>query len=209
MASLPQNPPTNANHGPAHPARRNTLLGSSSIHTKNHIVAVISEFVGTFLFLFFAYGGTNVVNSAPESPQPEGAGATASKMLYISLIFGLSLAVNVWAFFRIGGGLFNPAVAVGMWLTGSNTLLRTGLVIVAQVVASIAAAALVSALLPGDLKVGTRLSDGMSVVRGLFLEMFLTAELVFVIFMLASEKHRATFIAPVGIGLGLFIIEMM
>lgn len=35
--------------------------------------------------------------------------------------------------------------------------------------------------------------------------MFLTAELIFTIFMLAAEKHRATFIAPIGIGLALFI----
>jgi len=35
--------------------------------------------------------------------------------------------------------------------------------------------------------------------------MFLTALLVFTIFMLAAEKHRATFIAPIGIGLALFI----
>lgn len=38
--------------------------------------------------------------------------------------------------------------------------------------------------------------------------MFLTALLVFTIFMLAAEKHRATFIAPVGIGLALFIAHL-
>jgi aquaporin rerated protein, other eukaryote len=40
-------------------------------------------------------------------------------------------------------------------------------------------------------------------------QMFLTAQLVFTIFMLAAEKHKATFIAPVGIGLSLFIAELM
>ena len=39
--------------------------------------------------------------------------------------------------------------------------------------------------------------------------MFLTAQLVFTIFMLAAEKHRGNFIAPVGIGLSLFIAELM
>jgi predicted outer membrane lipoprotein len=39
--------------------------------------------------------------------------------------------------------------------------------------------------------------------------MFLTAQLVITIFMLAAEKHAATFIAPVGIGLSLFIAELM
>ena len=38
--------------------------------------------------------------------------------------------------------------------------------------------------------------------------MFLTAELVFTIFMLAAEKHKGTFIAPIGIGLSLFIAEL-
>jgi aquaporin related protein len=38
--------------------------------------------------------------------------------------------------------------------------------------------------------------------------MFMTAELVFVVFMLAAEKHKATFLAPIGIGLALFIAEL-
>lgn len=37
----------------------------------------------------------------------------------------------------------------------------------------------------------------------------MTAELVFTILMLAKEKHRSTFIAPVGIGLALFVAEMV
>jgi aquaporin related protein len=44
---------------------------------------------------------------------------------------------------------------------------------------------------------------------GVFLEMFLTSLLVFTIFMLAAEKHKATFLAPVGIGLALFVAEMV
>ena len=38
--------------------------------------------------------------------------------------------------------------------------------------------------------------------------MFLTFELVFTIFMLAAEKHKGTFLAPIGIGLALFIAEL-
>jgi aquaporin related protein len=44
---------------------------------------------------------------------------------------------------------------------------------------------------------------------GVFLEMFLTSLLVFTIFMLAAEKHKATFLAPIGIGLALFVAEMV
>ena len=42
----------------------------------------------------------------------------------------------------------------------------------------------------------------------LAIEMFLTFELVFAILMLAAEKHKGTFLAPIGIGLALFIAEL-
>lgn len=84
--------------------------------TRGHVVAVIGELVGTISFLFFAFAGTQVANV---SSNPN-AGTTVitkvvqdnpSQLLYISLSFGMSLAVNAWVFFRISGGLFNPAVS--------------------------------------------------------------------------------------------------
>lgn len=64
-------------------------------------------------------------------------------------------------------------------------------------------------MFPGDLaNVNTILADGVSIAQGLFIEMFLTAELVFVILMLAVEKSRDTFLAPLGIGLALFVSEL-
>lgn len=77
-----------------------------------------------------------------------------------------------------------------------------------QLLGGLAAAALVSCMFPGPLAVETSLSNGTSIVQGLFIEMFLTAELVLTILMLAAEKTRATFIAPVGIGLALFVAEL-
>ena len=69
-------------------------------------------------------------------------------------------------------------------------------------------AAVVAILFPGPLVVRTSLGGGTSVVQGLFIETFLTAQLVFTIFMLAAEKHKGTFLAPIGIGLSLFIAEL-
>ncbi|KAK7413191.1 hypothetical protein QQX98_007915 [Neonectria punicea] len=70
------------------------------------------------------------------------------------------------------------------------------------------ASVLVLFLFPETFNVGTTLGGGASLVQGVFIEAILTAELVFAIFMLAKEKHRATFIAPVGIGMALFIAEL-
>jgi len=64
------------------------------------------------------------------------------------------------------------------------------------------------ALYPGAMNVSTTLGGGTSIVQGLFIEMFLTALLVFTILMLAAEKHKGTFLAPIGIGLALFVAEL-
>jgi aquaporin rerated protein, other eukaryote len=85
-----------------------------------------------------------------------------------------------------------------MCLIGALTWFRGGLLFIAQMLGAMCSAAVVSALFPGDLAVQTTLGGGTSTVQGLFIEMFLTTELVFTIFMLAAEKHKATFIAPVG-----------
>lgn len=79
---------------------------------KNHVVASLGEFVGTFLFLFFAFAGTQTANQPSPTQTSADVGPNLTKLLYISLIFGFSLAINVWIFFRISGGLFNPAVGI-------------------------------------------------------------------------------------------------
>ncbi|OCK74463.1 aquaporin-like protein [Lepidopterella palustris CBS 459.81] len=185
---------------------------------RNELVAAAAEFAGTFMFLFFAYGGTQVANTAAIADNARTAGQqdgsitqapNTSVLLFIALSFGFSLAVNVWVFFRVSGGLFNPAVTLGLYLIGALSTTRALLCFLSQMLSGICAAAVVEAILPGPLNVSTTLGAGMSIARGVFLEMFLTALLVFTIFMLAAEKHKATYLAPIGIGLALFVAELV
>jgi aquaporin related protein len=81
-------------------------------------------------------------------------------------------------------------------------------VFIAQMLGAMAVSGVIKALYPGPLAVTTSLSGGTSIAQGVFIEMFLTAGLVFTIFMLAAEKHKGTFLAPIGIGLALFIAEL-
>ena len=60
------------------------------------------------MYLFFAFSGTTVAHIAGVDGRVSGTEPIA--LLYIALSFGFSLAVNVWIFFRVTGGLFNPAV---------------------------------------------------------------------------------------------------
>ena len=150
----------------------------------------------------------NNIHTSSGQSQAE-VGSNPQQLQYIALSFGFSLAVNAWVFFRISGGLFNPAVTFGMCIIGALPYYRGILLFISQILGGITAAALVSCMFPGPLTVETTLGGGTSVVQGLFIEMILTAELVFCIFMLAAEKHKGTFIAPVGIGLSLFIAELV
>ncbi|KAF2692150.1 aquaporin [Lentithecium fluviatile CBS 122367] len=177
---------------------------------RNHFIAMCGEYVGTVLFLYFALSGCQVANNIRSSAglTVQDTGANPQQLQYIALSFGFSLAVNAWVFFRISGGLFNPAVTFGMCLIGALPWLRGVLLFVTQILGGITAAALVSAMFPGPLTVQTSLGGGTSIVQGLFIEMFLTGQLIFTIFMLAAEKHKGTFIAPVGIGLSLFVAEL-
>lgn len=85
-----------------------------------------------------------------------------------------------------------------MCLVGALTWLRGGLLFIAQMLGALCAAGVVSALFPSDLAVSTQLGGGTNIAQGLFIEMFLTVQLLFTIFMLAAEKHKATPLAPVG-----------
>ena len=95
-----------------------------------------------------------------------------------------------------------------MVITGTLPALRGVLLFPAQMAGGMVAAGLCSAMFPGPLVVETTLGPGVSIAQGVFIEMFLTAELVFTVLMLAAEKSKATFIAPVGIGLALFVSEL-
>lgn len=81
---------------PAKPDRRPKnapVAVSLSGRVQNEMVAMLGEFVGTFMFLVFAYGATTAVNIAPAVPGGF-LGSDPSRLLFISLAFGLSLAVN-------------------------------------------------------------------------------------------------------------------
>lgn len=83
---------------------------------RGHVVAVIGEFIGTLLFIFLAFSGVEVASASSNWDQGSGVStATVEKspqqLLYIALSAGFSLVVTAWTFFRISGGLFNPAAS--------------------------------------------------------------------------------------------------
>ncbi|CAA9963912.1 hypothetical protein P3342_009712 [Pyrenophora teres f. teres] len=176
---------------------------------EGHFVAASSEFVGSLMFLFFSFAGHLMITTQASDRSIKNGGTSSQQNIFIALVYGFSLLVNSWAFFRISGGLFNPAVTFGMVVAGQLPTIRAIFLFPAQLLGAICAAALVEGLFPGDVGVvNTSLSGGTTIVQGVFIEAFMTAELVFVVLMLAAEKSKSTFIAPIGIGLALFVAMM-
>lgn len=75
---------------------------------KNHFVAASSEFVGTFMFLYFAFAGHQTAANTATDKGPDGVNSSQT-IIYIALSYGMSLLVIAWSLYRVSGGLFNPA----------------------------------------------------------------------------------------------------
>ncbi|KAF1937299.1 aquaporin-like protein [Clathrospora elynae] len=168
--------------------------------------AFLGEFIGTFMFLSLAFSGTQIALNAAGTDQLTSSANSVpdvGKLLYIAFAFGVALAINVAIFADVSGGKFNPAVTAALWLTRKIHWHRAVQTTIAQLLAGIAAAGFVSALLPGPLIIDTKLDPSISITRGLFLEAFVTSQLVLTILMLEAGPSK-----PMYIGLSLFIAEI-
>jgi aquaporin related protein len=70
----------------------------------------------------------------------------------------------------------NPAVSLGLCLVGGITPVRAVILVISQIAGAIAGCALVQGLL-GNMFARTTLKAGVSVARGLFLEVSLSRDL--------------------------------
>ena len=74
--------------------------------------------------------------------------------------------------YRISGGLFNPAVTLGMVITGTLPPMRGLVLFPSQLLGAICAAAVVSCIIPADIAiVQTTIAPNVNVAQGLFIEM--------------------------------------
>lgn len=99
-------------------------------------------------------------------------------------------------------------MTIALALLKDVTIGRAVLLCAVQCGAACFAAYLVNVMYPTPMRVGAALGSNATVTQGFFIELICTMMLVFTIIMLAKEKHRATFIAPIGIGLALFVGEL-
>lgn len=73
--------------------------------------------------LFFGYVAAQTGNEKADITLRPAVGAAASpsgpsliQISYIAAVFGLSLGTNVFIWYRVSGGMFNPSVSTCLWL---------------------------------------------------------------------------------------------
>ena len=165
-----------------------------------------AEFVGTFTLIFIG-AGSICVDQLMKSGSP---GAPGMGLLAIATAQGLAYAIMVSAVGHISGGHLNPAVTIGVWVTKRMGTAEALLYWVAQLAGAIAAAYLLTAIIPDDawraVSLGTpALAAGFTRTSAMILEAVLTFLLVWVVFATAVDE-RGAFGKIAGFAIGLTVM---
>ena len=170
---------------------------------------VIAEFFGTFWLVFGGCGAAVLAAGFPNF----GIG-----FLGVAFAFGLTVLTMAYAVGHISGGHFNPAVTIGLWSAGRCANKHVIPYIVVQVIAAIAAAAVLWVIasgqpgwVPGRFAANGYgdLSPGKYGLGACFVcEVVMTFFFLFVIIGTTS-KGAATGFAGIPIGLALTLIHLV
>lgn len=168
-----------------------------------------AEVIGTFVLVFFGCGSIVYAHEADAQ----------TTIATIGLTFGLAVLVMVYAFGRVSGGHFNPAVSIGAAMGGRISWVQAGWYALAQVVSAVLAALTLFLLLHGfdgfdaERNMGQNFfgdqGSGYAWWAAFLLEALLTAVFVTVILAVTDERNEHPALAPLTIGLTLAAIHFV
>jgi aquaporin Z len=138
----------------------------------------------------------------------------------VGLTFGLAVMVMIYAFGRVSGGHFNPAVSVGAAVGGRVPWRTAGFYALAQVVGAVLGALVLFVLMQGfdgfsakghmgQNGYGDQSAGGYDWWAAFLLELVLTAIFVMVILAVTDERNEHPSLAPLAIGLTLAAIHFV
>jgi aquaporin NIP len=117
----------------------------------------------------------------------------------VSLTFGLIVAAMIYAVGDVSGAHLNPAVTLGFWAARRFPARDIGPYIAAQCAGATAASVAIKLLFPAHLLLGATLPSG-SAAQSFFLEVLMTALLMFVILGVSSGPKELGVMAGLAIG---------
>ena len=164
---------------------------------------VAAEVIGTFVLVFFGCAAALM---------------SGGDYVAIALAFGLAVLVGAYAFGRVSGAHFNPAVTLGAAIGGRLAWRQTPVYIVSQLIGALLAGLTLFLLVHGfkDYDVsrdGLAQNffggpDGFAWWAAFILEMLMTAVFLWVILAVTDARNEHPALAPAAIGLTLTLIHL-
>ncbi len=166
----------------------------------------LAELVGTFVLTFLGCGAAVSLN----------CGVDTASVVGTALAFGLSVVAMAYTIGGISGCHINPAISLGVFLSGRMSGKDCAMYMVAQTVGAIIAAAALYLLVSTDPGLAQGTTTGANacasdnVANGLVAEILLTFLFVLVVLGATSKTNGATNnFAGLAIGLSLVLIHLV
>ncbi len=164
----------------------------------------LAEMVGTMVLVLMGCGTAVSLN----------CGVDAASVVGTALAFGLAVVAMAYAIGGVSGCHINPAITVGVWMSGRMSGKDAVWYVLFQVIGAIIGSALLyvfvqnSGIVFEGTTTGANLCSG-SVSGGSFVEIILTFIFVLVVLGTTDEKKGAGNFAGLAIGLCLVLIHLV
>lgn len=165
----------------------------------------LAELVGTFVLTFLGCGTAVAL----------GCGSDTASIVGTAIAFGLAVVAMAYTIGGISGCHINPAITLGVFLSGRMNAKDCGMYMVFQIVGAILAAAVLAGIVATDPAAVITTATGANactygVTNGLIVEIVLTALFVLVVLGATAKTNGATNnFAGLAIGLSLILIHLV
>ena len=159
--------------------------------TREHGRKLAAEFIGAFALIFI--GAAAIIQTGGQN------------LVAIAIAHGLAIALLVSSLGHISGGLFNPALTIGLWATRRLDTISTAAYIIAQLLGAVVAALALLLVFPEALRDAVSLGvpllgRGIDFGQGVIIEAIATFFLMLAVFGTALDR-RGPNLGGFGIGL--------
>ena len=165
----------------------------------------LAEMVGTMVLVLMGCGVAVSLGCEPLLNIPAVVGT--------ALAFGLSVVAMAYTIGGISGCHINPAITLGVWVSGRMPAKEAGLYILFQIIGAVIGSSLLYLLTSNAGLSGTGANDlqyGVSELGGLLAEVIFTCVFVLVVLGATSKTNGATNnLAGLAIGLALVLVHLV
>nr|XP_031850434.1 aquaporin AQPAn.G isoform X3 [Nomia melanderi] len=180
--------------------RAKDFVGMEEVTKVDFLVMMFGEALGTFLLVLIGCASCITWSNNPPT------------VVHIAFTFGLAVASLAHVLGPISGCHVNPAVSIGLLVSGNCSFLKTLCYVVCQCCGAIAGSAVLKVLIPGAPTQGlgaTNLAPSVTDSQGIFMEAIVTFLLVLVVHAVTDPKRTDTKgWAPMAIGLTITVAHM-